>query len=192
MQRLAVIIVFVLSFGHMVGCTTINIPIGGVDILHDKFDSVMIESTKIGVNTEVRRANSPRATDRYLIITNIWLLEPISINRVVLLLDGERLTLTGSSEIESVKATTAYVQYAEKAVFYVNADQLRQIASANNVETKVYGRNGVGPENVWEPERIEALRKFVRLFVDGEWDAMTEEERKAASKAEWRLGVPVF
>lgn len=175
-----------------VGCSTINVPIGQVQTTEDKFSGVTIESVMVGATTELRRTRVNGQNERYFFILSGWDYDWRAYDRVIVLADGKRMEFRGYSKLDDVWVSFYNVRYQERSFFEVTERQLREMATAESIEAKVYGRDGGGPETVWTEDRIESLRKFVRLFVDDEWDSMTDEQRKAESKSLGSIAAPIM
>jgi hypothetical protein len=81
---------------------------------------------------------------------------------LVILADGQELKFTGSGSVNNRKERKDEV--SERAIYVANAQQLRAIASAENVKVSILGRNGM-VQRTFTPANSERFRQFVQHYV---------------------------
>ncbi len=178
-HRIAFCLLLLLSF--LGGCAA---PIGQVTTNYDKFKDSTAEIVQVGQTVRLIRIAEKTGAPTYAFIIE----GASSGNRaalpdeLVFLLDGDQLKLKGGSSLEDVSVSRYGVHYYERAIFPVSGDQILRVSRSSKVEVRMYGRNGAFPGVVWDEPRIKAVGKFHWLFVQRDWDRMSEQDRAAASK----------
>ena len=76
--------------------------------------------------------------------------------------DGQEIKLTGSGSLNNRKERKEEV--TERAIYPATADQLRTIASAEDVKVSILGRNGM-VQRTFTPANLERFRQFVQRYV---------------------------
>lgn len=171
-----------------VGCATTNtgIPINGTQITYDKFKERHREYVQIGTAVGLSAIRIGNGNRSYNLTLNARTYGDAGwYNEFVFLLDGQQMRIDGDSTLTDVNVSTYSVTYSEFGVFPMTGSQIGRIANADKVETKVYGKKQNSGSAEWDDKRKDAVRKFYRLFVLGEWDRMSPEDREEAKKPTW-------
>jgi hypothetical protein len=82
---------------------------------------------------------------------------------LVIIADGKQFKFGGSGSINSRKKADDNV--SERAIYAATGEQLRSIATADNVKVSILGRNGM-VQRTFSPENSERFRQFVQRYVN--------------------------
>jgi hypothetical protein len=93
---------------------------------------------------------------------NDWLFIPTG-ESLVLLVDGERIGLSGEGSIDSREATR-YGVY-EHAVYDIDKSLLKKLGNANNVEVKLEGSNGYIVRK-FSPVNFDNIKRFINEYCN--------------------------
>jgi hypothetical protein len=82
---------------------------------------------------------------------------------LVILADGKELKFNGSGSLNARRKTGDEV--SERAIYLATGDQLRTIATADQVKVSILGRNGM-VQRTFTPENFDRFRQFVQRYVN--------------------------
>lgn len=182
-----ILILFSMVIVTQFGCTATGMSIGAANDNYDKFKDEYAEYVKVGntVGLLATRKGEHGRRSYHLSLNAVTYGESSRYNEIVFLLDGQSLVLKGESKLTDVGVSAYSVRYYEFAAFPVTGSEIGRIGNASKVEVRVYGKERNSQSVIWDQQRISAVAKFYKLFVLGDWDRMTEEERASARNATW-------
>jgi hypothetical protein len=175
------ILVGVISLGFwLVGCTTTqNLSIGEIKTTYDEFKKKSVETVQVGDNAFLTRISTENTEVIYAMIVDVFTSgnKAARPDEAVFLIDGEALTLVGSSDLVDLAAGVYSMVYYERAYFITNPIQIKKIYSGDKVTVRMYGDSWSSVANMVDSPRKQAFKRFYDLFVQRRWDHMTDTER---------------
>ena len=98
----------------------------------------------------------------YMARAETGFLEIQSGETLVIIADGQELKFNGSGSANARKERKDEV--SERAIYVATGEQLRTIASAENVKVSILGRNGM-VQRTFKPANSDRFRQFVQRYV---------------------------
>ncbi len=156
------------------GCSQV----GNEFVSYDEFTSVQIIGVRVqdpGVpciytpftsQLDIIRLQQPGQDDQFAFKANIATdHENIWADRIIWIADGNRITITGTSELSRVKVGQYGVTYYEAAIFPASPEQLRELANAQELAFRIDGKRGRGSRFDLKDNSILAIRSFFHRYV---------------------------